>query len=176
MMADLPVRENPRTTKVPAAKVPNAEATVKVLQILCDGSHMKLISVPLLVISPEIVESNHSDGLESHLRHVPKLCNKGAMSFEWHSRSLDTMSAAQLGPNWKEDYFMYKCNDSKAGLKANAFFARVHGARVYGDAFVFRMEPDTYDGFTGRAEYVDMDHGFAKQTGAMELLDNLAVL
>ena len=54
---------------------------------------------------------------------------------------------------------MYACFDNSAGLSPNQSFKRLveSDVTVYGDVYVFKMEPDVIDGF---ANFVDVDESF----------------
>lgn len=57
---------------------------------------------------------------------------------------------------------MYLCLDKKSGLPRNKIIGRLANfsdVKVYGDAFIFKMEP-RYFGDLGRAKYIHMDELF----------------
>lgn len=59
-------------------------------------------------------------------------------------------------------YFMYKCIDPRLGLPENENFIRLKDARVYGDAFVFRLEEPGF-GESGRVRYGKMESDLHQQ-------------
>ena len=148
-------------------------ATVKVLVISSDGYDYNLSTVPLLDINDRIPKEEQSNKTETFLRYVPNIWITEVDPSAFKSRSLVTVSAAKLGSEWKEDYFMYKCNHSCGGPKTFI------GGRVYGPLVIFRMQPDSFvieqnsgegsarsgakpgGNFTQRPDYVDMDYDFA---------------
>lgn len=164
-----PVRKPP-----PAARVPKIE----ILQIPYDNPEMYLLRVPLHVID---AKSTKYTPLEHTLGHVPNLWGKDAKPFEWRDRSLTIIPATEIDPNCEYDYFMYKSKNKQVGPKANGYFDQFDGAGIDGDVFVFRMESDSFDGPTGRAEYVDMENDFVQSLydmyeGAIGIVTRLAEL
>ena len=62
---------------------------------------------------------------------------------------------------------MYLCLDEKSGLPYNENISKLASfsdVRVYGDAYVFKMEPNRFDEL-GRAKYIHMDELFVESAG-----------
>ena len=187
-------RENPPAYQVPpTTRAANSEATLKVLKMSYEGKDVETITVPLLRIN---AGDAGYDGLERSLGHIPNLWSHDVIPFKWEHRSLVTVSAKELGHQCKEDFYMYKCTNPRARLKANAHFDEPAGARIYGDAFVFKAEPDAFDmeeygssytrvngpkvsRFVPRATFVDIDGRFAESVSvrgrARKIVDELAL-
>ena len=187
-----PAYEVRRTARSPTTRTANSRTTLRVLKMSYEGEDVKAFTVPLLRIN---AEDAGYDGLERSLGHIPNLWSHNVKSFEWKDRSLIKISARELGDQWKEDFYMYKCTNPRARLKVNAHFNNPADVRIYGDAFVFMAEPDTFDmeyrssytqvdgsdvlRFLPRAAYVDVDGPFAKsvwdRTQCRKVVDKLAL-
>ena len=181
-----------RTARPPTTVIANSRTTLRVLKMSYEGEDVKAFTVPLLRIN---AEDTGYDALERSLGHIPNLWSHNVKSFEWKDRSLVNISAKELGHQWKEDFYMYKCTNPRARLKVNAHFDDPASVRIYGDAFVFIAEPDTFDMESGssytqvdgsdvlrfipRAAYVDVDGPFAKSvwdcTECRTVVDKLAL-
>ena len=156
------------------------------------GQGVEAFTVPLLKIHDGDVGYN---GLERALGHIPDLWIDSVKSFKWEDRSLVQIPAKELSHQWKEDFYMYKCTNPRAGLRPNAHFDDPTGARIYGDAFVFMAEPDSFDMEDGssytrgdgldvlrpipRAAFVDVDAPFAESVSvgaeAGKIVDELVL-
>ena len=137
-----------RTAKPAASEEANVGRTLRVLKIACNGAEVESMTVPLLKTSAKLAEDKKFNKQEQGLGHIPVLWDKGAKKFRREHRSLVTVHATQLSPEWKsreEDYYMYKCDTQRAGLEANKFLCKVCGTVVYGDVFIFKRESDAWD-------------------------------
>lgn len=161
--------EYPQPTKVPAAK-----ATVTVLKMPYNHDVVEHIPLELIVTDEKAFADNQCTRREYLLGHIPDVWRKDVKSFEYKDRSLVKIAAAQVHPECKVDYYMYKCVDEGVGLKPNQWFWETPDACVYGDAFVFKA--DGLDGNTSLADYVDMDDYYKEKLGAAKAFSTLAKL
>lgn len=151
----------------PKMEVSHFEETVTVFKIPYNTPDMHLVTVGFLRIDAAISKSSQCEPEEYRLGRLPDLWNNTSKSFEWQHRSLIKIPAAEADPKFGYDYYMYKCKNSQVGLEANKYFAPCRGPRIYGDAFVFRVNAGCIDGHTQAAEYVNMDLGFVKELQGM---------
>ena len=81
---------------------------------------------------------------------------KGAV-FRWDHRKLVDMllDDEELSKKKRARYFMYKCTDSEVGLPTNQTFKKLKCPRIYGDAFIFKLEEPEFSE-SGRARYAKM--------------------
>ena len=167
-MRDHPLRRSPQVKKPLTA-----QRFLNVCRIPCD-SPPHLLSANFLEIDAKSAKTPKCSVLEKQLGYVPDLWSNDIKSFKWRQRSLVKLTTKDLGPQWTEDYFMYKCEDWRAGLKPNKHFA---GTDVYGDAFVFKMAPNSYimePDYSAKKpnkrkawpEYLDMRYSFTKEVEA----------
>ena len=205
---EVPVYNDRPTPKAPVVGAPGIRSTVRLLRIPDNGKHLEIIDVPLLRIGRDATKGIGYYELERDLGHIPDLWSQYVKVFPKLDLSLVAIPAVKLdkldkqeNPDYsrKEDYYMYKCRSRRAGPIANAFFQGVPGASVYGDAFVFKVEPDSFEierdtssfqlDASGKqpvethmelAIYVDMDDAFERSVsdrkGAYELVKKLASL
>ena len=147
---------------------------LEVIRIPCDGSTMSLTKLPLINIGPGGLDADECNVFEIRLLHIPDVKSLDSLkSFNWAYRTLvgftkkDVRQATLNG-----DYMMYLCVDERSGLPHNDYLEKLvelgRGPnipstrfKVYGDAFVFRMESESKGYDEGRrARYVHMDDGF----------------
>ena len=81
---------------------------------------------------------------------------KGAV-FRWdHRKLVDRVFGDQeLSKKKRGRYFMYKCTNPEAGLPTNQTFSKLPCPRIYGDAFIFKLEEPEFSKW-GRARYAKM--------------------
>ena len=190
-MEHRPAYEFRRTARPPTTRAANVRRTLRVLRMSSGGQRVEAFTVPLLKINDRDIGYN---SLERALGHIPNLWIDSVKSFKWEDRSLVKVSANELGHQWKGDFYMYKCTNPRSRLSINAHFDDAQGARIYGDAFVFVAEPDTFDMEYGssytqgdgsdvlrsiqRAAFVDVDAPFAESVlvhaEARKIVDELA--
>lgn len=114
---------------------------------------MSLTRIPLINIGPEGINKDECNDLEKQLLHIPDVRSLNSMKhFSWAYRKLVafTKNDACHGP-LNGDYMMYLCLDERSELPHNDYLEELvelgRGPliptvpfKVYGDAFVFRME------------------------------------
>lgn len=157
---------------------------LKVVRIPCDGSPMKLTTIPLINIGERKMHEDECIDFEKLLEHIPNMKSvDNSKRFSWAYRKLVGIVNNNVGEvSWKADYMMYLCLDKRAGLPHNEELERLvklgRGPAyvmdpfdVYGDAFVFRMEPQSKRQFDGpkRAVYTNMDTGFIEGVKGLDL-------
>ena len=135
---------------------------------------MSLINLPLINIGPGGLNPDTCNDLEKELLHIPDVKSRDSLkSFNWAHRTIigftknDVREAPLNG-----DYLMYLCTDERSELPQNEYLTELVALGwgpnkpstpfpLYGDAFVFRMEPESKGYEEGRpARYVHMDDGF----------------
>ena len=116
-------------------------------------------NVPLISIG---ISTDRCNDLEARLGRVPNLREGHSYTFSWTHRSLVKVRSGDLGlfaGTLDADHLMYMCLDKGVGLPPNQFLGQFHSVPVYGDAFIFRMEPNGFDE-SGRASYIHMVEDF----------------
>lgn len=143
---------------------------------------MSLTRIPLINIGPEGINKDECNDLEKQLLHIPDVRSLNSMKhFSWAYRKLVafTKNDACHGP-LNGDYMMYLCLDERSELPHNDYLEELvelgRGPliptvpfKVYGDAFVFRMESKSKNVDERRpAIYVHMDDGFVDSATSRE--------
>lgn len=155
---------------------------LKVVRIPCDGSPMKLTTIPLINIGDKKMHENECIDFEKVLEHIPDMKSVvNPKRFSWAYRKLVGIVNNNVGEvSWKADYMMYLCLDERSGLPHNEELERLvrlgRGPAypmdpfdVYGDAFVFRMEPQSKQcDEPKRAKYIHMDRDFVEAVKGLE--------
>ena len=133
---------------------------IDVVRIPCKPSRndpISLINIPLIYTGPGGIDEDSCNSIEKRLGHFPDLRSSSdpKIAFNWGHRHLSHLSN-KGGLSYKTaDYMIYVCLDQRAALPHNEFLEGILNnyptARsrptstdctvVYGDAFVFRMEP-----------------------------------
>ena len=133
---------------------------VSVLCIPCDGSRLKIYTVPSLEVKTSDQHELDSDtaNLENSLGHVPNL--RGFRHYiDLNHRFLfkkDLCPGARRKEWWDEGYHIYKCvSETSAWLPKNKYRG-LDGVRAYGDAFIFRVSWMREIGGHPRAVYGSM--------------------
>ena len=135
---------------------------------------MSLTSIPFISIGPWGINKDECNDLEKQRLFIPDMKSlDNEKSFRWAYRKL--VSFTTNDESHYGDYMMYLCLDEGSGLMHNDFLEElvkvgrgpkhtVDPFKVYGDAFVFRMdigesESRRSDGYLP-ARYIHMDDGF----------------
>lgn len=83
----------------------------------------------------------------------------------------------EVNAGWEGCYIVYKCASSDTQLPFNRSFVGIEQARVFGDAFLFKLKGPEYDE-GGKATLQDLGSKFlqsAKEKGfAWEILSSLS--
>ncbi len=118
------------------------------VQVLCIPADKSIISLETLNTTTHHYRSEHTldvntVSLEKTLGHVPNLKHFG-LYIDLSRRCLSnrdiSVAAAPRKMSWREEYYIYKCiEETTARLPENEYFKKYCNARVYGDAFVFRV-------------------------------------
>ena len=117
----------------------------------------------VLKVSTEETSDKVFTDAEKDLGHIPDpepYINVLPPTFSWNHRLLVKLSA-RPGTS-VADYMMYLCLDKTSKLTRNKIIERLSNfsdVKVYGDAFVFKMEANGYDELE-RAKYIHMDEFF----------------
>ena len=147
---------------------------LQVLRIPCNGSSMSLTTIPLINIGPGGINQNECNNLETQLQHIPNVKSLDRPKhFRWAYRNLVAFTKNDVRHEpLNGDYMMYLCLDPDSKLPHNEYLEELvelgRGRldptvpfKVYGDAYVFRMESRKEGSDGGRpAKYVHMDSGF----------------
>lgn len=170
-------------TPVKTQEIDTPPKYLKVVRIPIHGSTLYLEDVPLVEVGPGGISKDECKDFEKKLGHIPDMRSyNGSKHFSWAHRSLVGTSAKSvpkdwdedLNTTWKRDYMMYLCVEAGAGLPRNEYLNKAllddgaSGARmirknpiVYGDAFVFKKEPNLQGPEVfERAEYTQIDRDF----------------
>lgn len=119
---------------------------------------------------------------QSRLEQVPDV--KGYVEqgvFDWDRRGLFDMvipkERVPEGSGWEGCYIVYKCDSSDSVLPFNRTFVGIRDARIFGDAFLFRLNGPECDQ-SGKATFRDLGPEFvqsAKDGGfAIQILDSMS--
>ena len=147
---------------------------LRVLCIPCHNSPMFLMKLPLINIGPGGIKEEQCNDLEKQLLHIPNLKSlDNPKSFRWANRKLVSLTKNDAcHGRLNGDYMMYMCLDECSKLPHNKYLQELVDLgrgpniptiafKVYGDAFVFRMESKSKEhNDRGPATYVDMESGF----------------
>ena len=119
---------------------------VEVLRIPADKSPITLETTDTIT---HHYNSGHTLGvktvsLEESLGHVPNLERFSGRINPSHrclfNRDISATAAPRKMNRWMEEYYIYKCiEETTAKLPENKYFKKDQNARVYGDAFIFRV-------------------------------------
>ncbi|KAF6224262.1 hypothetical protein HO133_010837 [Letharia lupina] len=139
------------------------------MRIPWDGSSMRVMEVALSDRPPSIFTDGRTEELEADLVHLPKLWDcVSRHSFRWEFRTLlallthtdlRTITQSMRDRMVTPDNFLYTCLEAGSGLRLNGYLSHLCGVRVYGDAFIFRWDPQQY-GPDGRATLIDTEEIF----------------
>ena len=128
-------------------------------------------------------EDDDWNTLEKSLGRIPNIRFHSG-NFSWNHRSLVTLSNDDLDSfdrAWHADYMMYTCLKGGVDLPLNEYVEKLLSVRVYGDVYIFKMEPNRPDKL-GSPKYLNMDKDFGRlmtksgtipQRIVRKLLDNL---
>lgn len=158
-----------------------SEPELQVVRIPCDGSPMKLTTIPLIAIGDKKMPESACVDFETTIEHIPAMKSVDKPKrFSWAHRKLVGPVNNKVGLlPWQADYMMYLCLDERSGLPHNEELERLvrlgrgpayptmEPFDVYGDAFVFRMEPQSKK--SKRARYIDMDRDFIEAVKGLEI-------
>ena len=130
---------------------------------------MRLMEVALSDRPSSIFTDTRTKELEAGPVHLPKLWDcVSRHSFRWKFRTLlallthtdlRTLSQSMRDRMVTPDNFLYTCLEAGPGLRLNGYLSYLCGVRVYGDAFIFRWDPQQY-GPDGRATLIDTEENF----------------
>ena len=145
------------------------------MQVLCINCNdcIFLTDIPLIPIGFGGINKGECNDLENELQHIPNMKSLDGFNFRWAYRKLVSFTKYDVGEErWNGDYLMYMCVDERSQLPHNDILEDLmslkrepgiptHSFKVYGDAFVFRME-SRLRGSDERwpAKYLHMDEGF----------------
>lgn len=136
--------------RIPADRSCTSKAEVSTIEIP-EGPTLNPGTLESANLNPETLK------LEGQLKHIPCIMDfKGAV-FRWDHRKLVDMllDDEELSKKKRARYFMYKCTDSEVGLPTNQTFKKLKCPRIYGDAFIFKLEEPEFSE-SGRARYAKM--------------------
>lgn len=173
--------QHPTINKQPTE---SSQPSLKIMRIPWDGSSMRVMEVALSDRPPSIFTDTRTKELEAGLVHLQLWDCVSRHSFRWEFRTLlallthtdlRTITQSMRDRMVTPDNTMYTCLEAESGLRLNENFSRLCRVRVYGDAFVFRWDPQQY-GPDGRATLIDMEEIFIESayngTYVPELLCN----
>ena len=135
---------------------------------------MSLTKIPLINIGPGGINKDECNALEKPLLHLPDVKSLDSpKSFRWAYRRLLRFTKNDVRHGRLNcDYMMYLCLDAGSELPHNDYLEELvklgRGPdiptvpfKVYGDAFVFRMESKSEGSDErGPAKYVHLDGSF----------------
>ncbi|KAF6231583.1 hypothetical protein HO173_010115 [Letharia columbiana] len=158
--------QHPTINKQPTE---SSQTSLKIVRIPRDGSPMRIMEVALSDRPPLIFTDARTEELEADLVHLPKLWDcVSRHSFRWGFRTLlallthtdlRTITQSMHDRMVTPDNFLYTCLEAGSGLRLNGYLSHLCGVRVYGDAFIFRWDPQQY-GPDGRATLIDTEDIF----------------
>ena len=143
----------------------------RTVKVLCIPAEKSPITLETLNTTTHQYSSEHTldvktVSLEENLGHVPDL-----EPFRHYidisrrclfNRDISVTAAPREMDSWKEEYYIYKCiEEATLEVPENKHFKKECNARVYGDAFIFRvLQAESSDG-QRKTIFGDMK-GFAK--------------
>ncbi len=131
-----------------------------------------LIQVPLIKIGSEDISEAECTDYEKQLGYIPDL---RGYDFSWnHRKLLDVSEKPEYAEPQGAVCKMYVCFDKKSGLPHNlALEDIVVLPEVFGDAFIFKMNPQPTG--SGQAHYLHKDEDFVL-TGGESMVCREAIL
>ncbi|CAD6593712.1 MAG: hypothetical protein ASARMPREDX12_007482 [Alectoria sarmentosa] len=153
---------------------------LKVVRIpynVSEASPICLTNIPLIAAGSEGLNKGQYKDFEKELGRIPNMqLFNDPQTFSWADRSLSQVSNVRMGIGAKADYMMYVCRKEGGRLPPNEYvqktlrgsFEKGRGTStdpsvVYGDAFIFKKEPELEGSEKSEgARYIDMHKGFVK--------------
>ena len=157
--------------------------SVQVIHIPANGSPLLNPKLAITQLDHQGLNGNLRNETQERLQRVPNLekyIEQGL--FEWDHRGLFELDVPKNrvpegSKGWEGCYIMYKCNTSESKLPFNRHFVGSLDARVFGDAFLFKLNGPECDQ-SGKATLHDLGSEFLERmnTGgfAIEILSTMS--
>lgn len=141
---------NPIHPEVAFPSEPDSTTSVQVIHFPVNASPL-LATLGITQLNDQGLHGNLRKETRQRLEKVPNLekyIDRGL--FNWDHRGLFELDipknrVPEGSKGWAGCYIMYKCNTSDSDLSFNRYFVGSANARVFGDAFLFKLKGPEFD-------------------------------
>lgn len=178
--AELATPIQPETASPSKSKTP---PSVQVIHIPANGSPLFDPKLGTTQLDHQGLNGNLRKETQQRLEQIPNLetyIEQGL--FDWDHRGLFELDVPKNrvpegSKGWDGCYIMYKCNTSESKLPFNRHFVGSRDARVFGDAFLFKLNGPECDQ-SGKATFHDLGAEFLESLKiggfAIEILSTMS--